>query len=873
MEVITTHTSTDFDGLASMIAAQKLYPEAIMVFPGKLSINVEEFMSLHKDIFNIVKPKNINFNNVTRLILLDTKNPQRIGTLAELFNYPQIDIHLFDHHPWAEGDLHGSLEIVEMIGSTTTLMVERLARRHIDITPLEATVMALGIYSDTGSLLFTNTTSRDITAAAHLLEQGANLAVVSEFIDRPFTREQDMLLKKLLISNHIITVHGLKVLVAWAEIEEYVEGLSFLTHTIADIEKSDAIFTVVKMEGRIHIVARSKIPQINAANILSPFNGAGHPTAASATVKNDELAIVTKKLDNVIRKETKPTLLATDIMSTPVKTVFQETTIHEAHKVMMRYGHTGLPVIEGFLLKGIISQRDVEKAFAHGLGHAPVKGFMRSNVLTVTPKAPISTIRKMLVSNDIGRVPVVEDGRLLGIVSRTDILVTLHGDTQRKHPEMYWQSSNQKLANNIYDAMQKKLLPSALSVLQQAGHIAREMNYKAFTAGGVVRDLLLGYDNIDVDIVIEGDGIAVAAFLAEQLGAKLKIHRRFGTAELIFSDGFKVDVATTRVEYYEYPAALPQVESATLRQDLYRRDFSINAMAASINEDSFGEILDYFGGREDLQLGYIRILYNLSFIEDPIRILRAVRFEQRYKMKIEPQTLKLLNTAVHKKYLYDVSNVRLWDEIRNIMMEPFADKMFYRLEHLKVWEQIFPGINYWKIQSVLLNIKNAQKKLFLWGFGQYDNPWMPMLIALLYLSASETVINICEKYSLNKKQVNKITACLNGWEEILNMLEKGSQIFQPSDIAEKLNELPIESYPLLYTLLEGEKQRKGFKKILFSMRDNHPSVSGDYIKSLGYKPGPIYRLVLKELWRAKLNGLVKNEKQEKDFIQTFLNKR
>ncbi len=873
MEVITTHWNTDFDGLASMIAAQKLYPEAVMVMPGKLSKDVEEFMSLHKDIFDIFHYKDIDLKSITKIILVDTKNPRRTHALQEIFNIPNIDIHIYDHHPWSEGDIRGSIEMVETVGSTTTLMVEKLLDLKIDITPLEATIFALGIYCDTGSLLFTNTTARDVRAAAYLIERDANLAVVSEFINRPLSPEQDELLKKLLLSGQTQTLHGFKILISQVETKEYIDGLSFLTHIISTIEKLDAIFTVVKMEDRVYIVARSTTSEIDVANILISFNGAGHSTAAAATVKNGNILKILERLQINIKNEIKPSLMALDIMSSPVKTVFQNTTIHEANRVMMRYGHTGLPVVEGLVLKGIVSQRDVDKAYSHGLGHAPVKGFMQTNVMTVSPSTPVTSIRKMLVSKDIGRVPVVEDGQLLGIISRTDILITLHGENQRKKTRKLWCTSETTADKNIYSLMKKSLLPTVLTVLYQAGWIAKELNYKAYAAGGIVRDLLLGYDNIDVDIVIEGDGIAVAADLAEHLGCQMKIHQRFGTAELIFPDGFKVDVATARVEYYEYPASLPQVERATLRQDLYRRDFSINAMAISVNEDNFGEIIDYFGGREDLQSGHIRILYTLSFIEDPTRMLRAVRFEQRYKMKIEPQTLSLLQKAVKKKVLHKVSSSRLWDEIRNILLEPSAEKMLYRLEHLNLWEQVFPDINFWKIQNVIQKLDESNVVLKNLGTANYKSPWMPIMIAITHLCSQKVVVDLCSKFSFNKKQTEIMLTSLEEWQNTLNLLKHTKYSGGPlSNLAENLSKIPTEAFPLLYSLLEEEDERNLFKEVLLVLNNKMPLVKGDYIKSLGYKPGPMYRTVLKELWRAKIDGLVNSEEDERAFVSSKLKK-
>ncbi|KJS02996.1 MAG: polynucleotide adenylyltransferase [Peptococcaceae bacterium BRH_c4a] len=871
MEIITSHTNTDLDALASMMAAKKIYPEAVMVFPGKLSKNVEEFMSLHKDIFTVKSVKEINFETVKRIILVDTKNPKRVNKLADLFSRPGIDVHIYDHHPWTEGDVHGSLEVVEIIGATVTLLVEKIIGDGIFITPLEATVMALGIYGDTGSLLFTSTTARDAAAVSCLIERGANLGVVAEFLGRPMTEDQKDLLKTLLMSAERHLINGVRILIAKANTDEFVVGLSLLTHTISEIERLDAVFTLVMMEDRVYIVGRSNIPQIDVAGILGPFMGGGHPAAASATVKNGSVNELAEKLVTTIREKVKPPMAACDIMSCPVKTVFSDTSIAEANKVMMRYGHSGLPVVEGLILKGVISRRDVEKAVNHGLGHAPVKGYMTFNVVTVHPNMPVAEIREIMIENDIGRVPVVEENRLVGIVSRTDVLRTLHGDIQNGFQAVHNGSKQQSYYNNIGEVMRRGLSPGIMRILRQTGAISEELNCRIYAAGGVVRDILLGYDNIDVDIVAEGDGIALAEKIAERMGAKMTAHQKFGTAELIFPDGFKMDVATARVEYYEYPAALPQVERSSLRQDLYRRDFTINAMSVSLNQDDFGELVDYYGGREDLHYGLVRVLYNLSFIEDPTRILRAVRFEQRYKIQIEPQTLKLIKEAVKQQVLLKVSNDRLWDELCHIMLEPGAARMFARLDVLQVLPQVLPGVTYWEVQPVLKGISSSVKILREWGMGgDQTEPWLPMLIAVLHWSDEDVAEKICIKYSLNRKQTEKVMVTLKGWRDALTKIWKDPESIKISDLARIIMDLPKESYPLLMALLDEEWMKQRFKAILTAIKENKPVLNGKYIKSLGYKPGPLYRNALTELWRARLDGLVSSEEEEKEFLDQYL---
>ncbi len=864
MDIITTHTNTDLDALAAMVAAQKLYPDAVLVFPGKLLPNVEEFMSLHKDTLTVRSLKEVDAAKIKRVILVDTKNPRRLGKLGEILKERECELHIYDHHPWAQGDLRGRLEVVEMVGATATLLVERIRAQGIAITPLEATILAMGIYGDTGSLVFTSTTPRDVAAVAFLLEQGANLGVVSDFLGRPLSEEQKSLLKALLLSAERHQTNGVKILLSTAAVPEFVVGLSVLTHTISQIERLDAVFTVVKMEDRVYIVGRSNVPQVDVAEILEPFGGGGHSAAASATLKDARVEEVAASLLAVVKEKVRPPLTCAGIMSSPVKTVGPQTTINEAGRIMLRYGHTGLPVVKGEKLVGVISRRDVEKAIHHGLGHAPVKGFMTNNVIWAPPDLPVNEVQRLMIEHDIGRVPIVQDGRLVGIVSRTDVLRTLHGHLPARHQVIY-ASPFRTFNQNVKELIKKNVAPVLLEIMQKAGEVGQEMGCQVFAAGGIVRDILLGAQNLDLDLVVEGDGIALARALGEIYGARVRAHEHFGTAEIVF-DHFKVDVATARVEFYEYPAALPQVESSTLRQDLYRRDFTINAMAVALNGDRFGDLIDYFGGRQDLADGLVRVLYNLSFIEDPTRILRAVRFEQRYDFQMEEQTKKFLQEAVRQRVLNRVSNERIWEELKHILTEPKAGAMLGRLFDLQVWPDIFPGVAYEEVEHVLKSLQDSREFLRSRGFVNLGEQWLSYFIAILYNTHLEEAEKLCARYHLNKRHTEKVTRTILYWREVIG----GNWRERAGDLGRLMLALPKESYPLLFTLLTEEGQRERFHEVLAHIRDSRPKVNGEFIKSLGCRPGPIFREVLDAVWQARLEGRVKTKEEEMDFIKEYL---
>jgi tRNA nucleotidyltransferase (CCA-adding enzyme) len=869
VDIITTHTNADLDALASMLAAQKLYPGSIMVFSGALLKNVEEFMALHKDTVNVGTIRDIAPEQVEKLILVDTKTPSRLGKLAYLLDNPGVEVHIYDHHPRSAGDVVGSFEVVEMVGATTTLLVEKIREERLQITPVEATVLALGIYEDTGSLVFSNTTPRDAEAVAYTLANGANLAVVANFLWRPLTEEQRELLKALLVSAERYTINGIKFLIAEADLDQFVGGLDLLTHKLVDFTNLEAVFTVVKMDGCVHVVARSSVPEVSVKDILGILGGGGHPAAASAVVKNAQVADVVKLLLAAIRQKVKPPVSVADIMSSPVKTVAPETVMEEAGRIMLRYGHTGLPVIKDEQVVGVISRRDVEKAVHHGLGHAPVKGFMTGSLVSVGPEATVAAVRELMIEHDIGRLPVLHEGKLVGIVSRTDVLRTLHGDVQSKHHTIYSEKSFKYHYKNIRELIYRSLPEDYTTLLEQVGTIANDLGCRVFAAGGIVRDLLLGVESLDLDLVVEGDGVEMARALGRRYDARVRVHPKFRTATVLFPDGRQVDVATAREEFYQYPAAMPQIEASSLHQDLYRRDFTINAMAVSLNRIDFGDIVDYFGGREDLERGLIRVLHNLSFVEDPTRLLRGVRFEKRYAMSLEPQTFALAREAIRSKMLERVAMERVWEELKHILSEPRPGLALYRLKEIGLWDYLFPGVDYAQVRQVLDEQPRSLRVIHTWDLAEQPEPWLVYLLALLSRSDADAAEAVCRRYHLGRRWTERVRAGHSGWQDVAASLQHAQQV-RMSDLARRLMPLPEEVYPLILTRLTGNAARTQLRQVLSAIHYDRPSITGKDLSGMGFKPGPAFKLALDAVWQARLDGLVRTRQEELSYAREYL---
>lgn len=700
MILILAHRQMDFDALASMVAAKALYPNSILGIDGKPNSYVQDYITLAKDSLPFTKLKDVTWSDVHKVVLVDTHDFGRAAGLKEVEELRQLEsleVEVYDHHPYS-GPIRPGMNI-EQTGACATILVEQIQINKVSLSSFEATLLALGIYDDTGSLLFDSTTVRDVKAVAYLLEQGANLSVVSDYLRKPLTDEQKVLLQELLDHGQTELFEGVPVYISSAISSDYVGGLALLAHRVGEVEGAETLFLVVGMENRVYLVGRSRGRGIPVNLIAQAFGGAGHAKAASATLKNAMVQETVAKLQEEIKQRVQSPHLVRDIMSYPVKSVAPETKLREVQQILLRYGHTGVPVVEEGKLVGIISRRDVEKGLKHGLEHAPVKGFMTKEVVTVDGDAGWEEVQRLMVQEDIGRIPVLEEDQLVGIVSRSDVLRLIHGGSVPTETNLT-RDRSLAMRQDILNLL--KNLPKKTQNLLKAGQkVADALGYSVFIIGGFVRDLLLLAPTQDLDFVVEGNGHAFAQALAQELGSgQLILHEQFGTARIEFIDETHLDIAGTRWEYYEYPGALPQVEESRLRDDLFRRDFTINAMALAVNSEHYGELVDFYGGLRDLKQGEIRFIHHLSFIEDPTRILRAIRFAERYRFQLSKETLEGVATALKAGVLKKLSTERFTQELVLMLREKHFPKMGESLLELGVLEEWFGEKLPWNFAQV-----------------------------------------------------------------------------------------------------------------------------------------------------------------------------
>jgi len=875
MDVITTHINADFDSLASMLAAKKLYPQAVLVFPGSQEKNLRDFfLQSTFYVFETERIKNIDLNAVKRLILVDTRQPGRIGKFGEWVKRPGVEVHVYDHHPASREDLRGTIEHIREVGATITILAKILKEQNIPITPEEATIMALGLYEDTGSFTFSSTTEEDYEAAAFLLSKGANLNTVSNLITRELTPEQISLLNELIQSATRYTVKGLEVVIAKASSDKYVGDFALLVHKLKDMENINVLFAMAQMEDRVYLVGRSRLEEVNVGEVAAAFGGGGHATAASATIKDMSLHQIEEKLLHYLEGQITSAKKARDLMSFPVKTVGAQESIGRAGELLTRYNINVLPVVDGGKVVGLISRQVVEKASFHGFKDSPVKDYMTSEFATVTPRTPLSKVQDRIVGNNQRFLPVTEKDKLVGAITRTDLLRWLYATTNRTPDTLVERDffSAEPRKKWVLQLMGERLPSEMFDLLQTIGRKANELGFQAYAVGGFVRDLILRNENFDMDIVVEGEGIRLAQALAQEKKGELKAHKKFGTATLVFPQGYRLDVATARLEYYDHPAALPRIEHSSIKLDLYRRDFTVNTLAIHLQPAHFGELIDFFGAQKDIKERVIRVLHNLSFVEDPTRIFRALRFEQRIGFQIAKHTQTLMENAVRMELFGRLSGRRLFRELVLCLSEEKAFAVIKRLGDYGLLKFFHPQL---KIDRIMETLFQRLEKVVSWHnllfTGERYERWLVAFLGLVDRLAEKEIQELLTRLSFPEKLRTTFIERKRASIQVVHRLAH-SPSMRGSDLYLLLDSLPTEF--LLYAMgkTESESVKKAISLYFTGLKSTKVSLSGKDLRRMGYIPGPIYSEILRALLRARLDKKLHNRQEEIDFVQQRFDK-
>jgi tRNA nucleotidyltransferase (CCA-adding enzyme) len=882
MKVVLTHEQADFDALASLLAASILRDGAIPVLPHRLNRNVRAFLNLYGSVLPFVDLEDLPKEEIDMVFLVDTQSMVTLRGIS-----PTARVQVIDHHNPRPGLLTEWEMIAGKVGATTTILAEELIQRGEVIGPISASLLLLGIYEDTGSFQYSSTTPRDIRAGAYLLENGASLKLVVDFLNPPLSDTQRDVYDHLLASARSNRIQGFNIVIAIADAPSLVDEISSVAHKLRDLLDQDALFLVVATRDGIRIVARSSSDHIDVGTVMTRFGGGGHERAAAAliptaTSTNQEdhanlLESTCMELTETLEKHIRPALTVNRVMSRRPMTLRLDTPVDEAARLMQRYGYEGFPVVDGAAVAGLLTRRNVDRAIAHKLNLTAAE-IMETGSVWVQPGDSLNTLQKVMAETGWGQVPVFdpEKNKIVGIVTRTDLLRIL---TSEGKPA--------ERRRNLGKELDAYLPGATISLLKLIAAKGAELGFPVYLVGGIVRDLLLKRKGADLDIVVEGDGIRLAKSLVEEYGGRQVSHSRFGTAKWFIRDihdhllglpGFshneleqglpeRVDLISSRTEFYEYPSALPTVERGSIKLDLFRRDFTINTLALRLDGSHYGELHDFWGGLDDLQNGIIRVLHPLSFIDDPTRLLRAVRFEQRFEFRIEDRTLGLIQKAV--PLLGQISGQRARHELDLFFEEARHAEIIERASSLGLLEAIHSGLvlSPERLENIRItwNLK-AEKE---WELSDmlFSLPCRTALIYLTWLSRLEEHegISASSRLRLTAEFTNSLRQVYRGRRIIEKLCRQ-----RPSHIAAHLEKIPRAALFLLYSEARETCQRELIWKFLTTWRKIKPVTDGEDLQKLGIPAGPLYKNILASLRSAWLDGEVSSDEQEREYLHKLL---
>lgn len=876
MHIILTHEQADFDALGALLGASLRNEKSIPILPTRTNRNVRAFLTLYGAELPFVDIQDLPAEPIESVILVDTQSLVSLKGMGK-----KTPVFVIDHHQQRRDLPHHWIVKNETIGACTTLFVEDIRDHNGPLNHIQATLLMLGIYEDTGSLSYVSTTSRDIQAAAFLLEQGASLRIANRYLNPSLSIDQRRLYDRLLDAAQSHKINGRQVVVAAANGEDVNEEISSIAHKLRDLLDPDALVLVVKTSEGLRLIARSTCDEIDVAGVMARFGGGGHARAASALIDSskdpqiktrpveESLAEVSSRLMEILLTSVSPSISVGQIMSKRPHLLTPTTPAEEAVVQMQRYGYEGFPVVDGERVVGLLTRRAVDRALAHKL-NLPAASLMEAGEIVVAPHEPLEVLQGIMAASGWGQVPVIDPAskKIIGIVTRTDLLRTLtRGEARRPAKK------------NLANLLESQLSPTRLALLKTIAAEAHEIRASLYIVGGFVRDLLLKRPGQDFDIVVEGDAISLGRRLCEKFGGRIVTHRRFGTAkwqidelrqELAAQLGHihpldpddlpeNLDLISARTEFYEYPTALPTVERSSIKLDLHRRDFTINTMALRLDGKHYGDLYDYWGGLVDLQDRLVRVLHSLSFVDDPTRLLRAVRFEQRFGFTIENRTLQLMieaNTIVRQ-----VSGDRIRHELDLILSEDKAEAMLERLQNLGIFSAIHPDFHWPEEAAGSLHRLLSTDPLPDWGFPDRIGS-LPVRKGLFYIlwlvSLPESVsVEIAVRLRLPSQVQTAVLSVFTLKKEITSFIG-----LPPSDVCSLLDHFPIASLYVFCLAKPSADLRTLLETYAEKWRLIQPETTGHTLEKMGIQPGPSYRRILDELRKGWLNGSIQSIAEE-----------
>jgi tRNA nucleotidyltransferase (CCA-adding enzyme) len=545
-----------------------------------------------------------------------------------------------------------------------------------------------------------------------------------------------------------------------------------------------------------------------------------------------------------------------DLMSRGAQTLSPDAPLESVIRRMRLIGHEGFPVIEHGRVIGLLTRRDADRALEHGLGSLPVRDVMSAGEVTLRPDDPVSLLEWRMVESGWGQIPVVDnDSRLIGIVTRTDLI-------------KYWARSRPAAPTVLrVDAaqMERVLGEPAAALISRIAREAQEQRLNLYMVGGVVRDLLLERPSDDVDFVVEADAITFAHGLQARYGGQVHSYKPFGTATWMIEGGHPdhVDFATARSEFYEHPTALPTVYTGSIKLDLARRDFTINTLAVQLSPaQGQGRVLDEFGGLPDLRAGLIRVLHSLSFVDDPTRILRAVRFERRLGFRIEARTAQLIDTAL--PMLRRITGERVRNELALLLAEPDPGGSFLLMQSRGILAAIHPA--FVVPDDLPTRFQSARANPPPWPMLAPDPADLGWCLLLADIPVGDLPA-LVERLHFSRALADALTDAARIVQNLDGLTDPATP---PSAVDARLSGIGDLALYAAWIIVKNQRARERIRLYASEWRDVRPATGGHDLRRRGLPPGPCYGRILARLRAARLDGELADDAGEQRLLETLL---
>ena len=868
-----THEQTDFDGFASMLGAYLLEDRAYPILPNNMNRNVQQFYHNYRFELPFILPQTLPKQNIHSVTLVDT---QSMVTLKGVTQDTRICV--FDHHKkkedfnsdWVYNDIR--------TGACTTYFIEQLIEHNGNLSMVQATLLLLGIYEDTGSLTYASTTARDAQAVAYLLSQGASLKIATDYLNPSLSPGQQKVLETLIQNQQVLELKKKRIMVSHAEAIFLEEEVSSIAHKLCDLYDPDGLFLFVKTREGIRFVARSICDEIDVSRIAEEFGGGGHPRAAAALLRKSEvnkngLETLEKDFISSLDGFVNQSIAVKQIMSTNPLLLNPSTKLQDALQLMQRFGYEGFPVVQENQVIGLLTRRAVDRALSHKMD-VPAKSLMEAGNYYVHPETSLEELHQIMAKSNWGQIPVVskQDMKVIGIVTRTDLLQAYSGIQSPDNGKM-----------DLSSLLENSLDPDQMNLIKIIAETAHEMRMHVYLVGGVVRDIILKSPILDLDFVVEGNAIELAHQLTSRYNGKITSHRQFGTAKwfledskLIESDSNNntlpksVDLISARTEFYKNPSALPTVKLSSIKLDLLRRDFTINTLAIRLDGKHYGKLYDYWGGLDDLHNGIIRVLHSLSFVDDPTRMLRAIRFEQRFGFQIEKRTLELFEEA--RALLKQVSGDRIRHEMDLIFRERLAVDILSRLQQLELLQAIDPDLHFTKKNAIILQTAIENKAGGKWALpskvGNSSTEVVILYTVFLCMQADKSVQHINKRLKLPKVIQKSILQARELLEGMPQLLDK-----KPSEIYHTFKNIPNYTlFAVQFFFHDDDTVQQSINLYLNEWIKLKPYTRSSDLKKNGVNPGPIYKTIYRKLISAWVDGEIISQEEESELLRSILQK-